>query len=68
MVLPARHPEAAALVAELLNYEIKIDDKGTDRYGAFSTGSHDDLATALGLAMLLDPVTSRGTTAWTPQR
>ncbi len=28
---------------------------GNERYGAFRVGSHDDLATALGLAVLRDP-------------
>lgn len=44
-------PEALALARELQNYEIRVDDKGTDRYGAFRHGTHDDLATALGLAV-----------------
>lgn len=47
--------EAEALADELLSYEIKIDQDGHDRYGAFSTGSHDDLVTALGLATQESP-------------
>ena len=43
--------EAEALAQELLDYEIKIDENGTDRYGAFKVGRHDDLVTALGLAV-----------------
>jgi len=43
--------EAEALARELLDYEIKIDQDGNDRYGAFKVGRHDDLVTALGLAM-----------------
>ncbi len=49
-----RTPEAEALARELLDYEIRVDDDANDRYGAFRVGSHDDLATALGLACLTD--------------
>lgn len=55
--LPANHPEAAAMATELLDYEIRVDENANDRYGAFRTGTHDDLATALGLAVLTDPRT-----------
>jgi hypothetical protein len=51
--LPATS-EAHALAAELLGYEIRVDEKGTDRYGAFRSGTHDDLVTALGLAVLAE--------------
>lgn len=51
--LPATS-EARALAAELLGYEIRVDEKGTDRYGAFRSGTHDDLVTALGLAVLAE--------------
>ena len=47
-------PEATALVEELLDYEIRVDRNGHDRYGAFRVGTHDDLVTALGLAVQLD--------------
>ena len=53
--LPSDDPEAAALVSELENYQIRIPTDGNEKYGAFSVGSHDDLATALGLAVLRDP-------------
>jgi hypothetical protein len=53
--LPPHHQEAQAMMRELKDYEIKIDQNGKDTYGAFSTGAHDDLATALGLAVLDDP-------------
>lgn len=43
-------PEAQALVDELLNYEIRVNDNAHAQFGAFKTGTHDDLATALGLA------------------
>ena len=47
--------EARALVDELLHYEIRIDDNAHGRYGAFRVGAHDDLVTALGLAVQEDP-------------
>lgn len=48
-------PEAIALAHELLDYEIRVDEAGRDRYGAFRSGIHDDLVTALGLAVQVDP-------------
>lgn len=53
--IPATHPEAEALRRELLDYEIRITEDANDRYGAFRTGTHDDIVTALGLATLFDP-------------
>jgi len=44
-------PESEALRKELLDYEIKVDQDANDKYGAFRTGTHDDLVTALGLAV-----------------
>jgi hypothetical protein len=49
-----RTPEAAALARELRDYEIRLSEDANDRYGAFKVGAHDDLVTALGLAVLLD--------------
>lgn len=49
-----RTTEADALAKELLNYEIRVDQDGNDRYGAFKVGTHDDLVTALGLAVQED--------------
>jgi hypothetical protein len=43
--------EAQQLAKELLDYEIKIDQHANDLYGAFRVGTHDDLVTALGLAV-----------------
>lgn len=45
-----RTAEARALATELLGYEIRVDEDGHARFGAFRSGTHDDLATALGLA------------------
>ncbi len=53
--LPANHPEATAMVDELMNYEIRVSEDASDKMGVFKTGKHDDLATALGLAVLMDP-------------
>lgn len=47
--------EAEALAKELLDYEIHVSDDGADTYGAFKTGAHDDLVTALGLACWEEP-------------
>lgn len=43
--------EAEALAGELLDYEIRVSENGNDTYGAFRVGTHDDLVTALGLAV-----------------
>jgi len=48
-------PEMKATIDELLVYEIKVSDNGKGQYGAFKTGAHDDLATALGLSCMDDP-------------
>lgn len=47
--------EAEATRAELLEYEIRVSQDGADTYGAFKTGRHDDLVTALGLATQAPP-------------
>lgn len=47
---------ADVLFDELLSYEIPIDENANDRYGAFRVGTHDDLVTALGLAVQLDRI------------
>lgn len=46
---------ARELAAELRAYELRVDDNANDRYGAFRVGTHDDLVTALGLAVQVDP-------------
>jgi hypothetical protein len=43
--------EAQVLAQELLDYEIHVDEKANDTDGAFRVGSHDNLVTALGLAV-----------------
>jgi hypothetical protein len=52
-VLP-NDKEFAALVRELQEFELRASASGMTS-GAFRTGSHDDLAVALGLACLFDP-------------
>jgi hypothetical protein len=47
------------LVKELFDYEIHVFKEDNDRYGAFWVGTHDDLVTALGLAVQADPPTWR---------
>jgi hypothetical protein len=49
-----RTAEAEALAKELLGYEIKVDEDGDAKFGAFKVGAHDDLVTALGLAVLYE--------------
>ena len=48
-------PAAQELAAELRDYELRVDENANDRYGAFKVGTHDDLVTALGLAVQVDP-------------
>jgi len=47
--------EAEVLAQELMDYEIRVDQDANDRYGAFRVGTHDDLVTALGLAVQAEP-------------
>ncbi len=44
--------EVKALVRELLDYDLKVTDSASFMAGAFKTGSHDDMVTALGLSVL----------------
>lgn len=53
--------EVLATLDELRVYEIKVSQSGTDQYGAFKTGAHDDLATCLGLSVLCDPFSEKVT-------
>ena len=50
-----RTREAGALTDELLNYELRVDQNGHESFGALRTGTHDDLACALGLATQIHP-------------
>jgi len=51
--LPAT-PEARTLAQELDAYEVRVDENANERYGAFRVGTHDDMVTALGLAVQVD--------------
>jgi hypothetical protein len=55
VIVPEGHREAAALLRELKDYSLKVSQDGADTYGALKIGQYDDLATALGLAVLEDP-------------
>ena len=57
--LPPHHPEAEAMARELEDYEIRVSEDANDRYGAFRVGAHDDLVTALGLAVQVEPTVLR---------
>ncbi len=50
-----RTAEAEILAQELLDYQIRVDEKANERYGDFKVGSHDDLVTAMGLAVQAEP-------------
>lgn len=43
--------EARQLVADIKNYQPKLDEHANERYGAFQVGKRDELVTALGLAV-----------------
>lgn len=47
--------QTRALAAELRVYEVRISEDANLSAGAFKTGTHDDMATALGLGCLFDP-------------
>lgn len=48
--------QTRALAEELRTYEIRVSEQTANlQAGAFKTGAHDDMATALGLAVLFDP-------------
>ncbi len=40
-----------AMQRGLLDYEIRVNEHANEQYGAFTVGTHDDLVTALGLAV-----------------
>ena len=48
--------ESETLARELQDYEIRVDEDANMKAGAFKVGTHDDLVTALGLAVLDDPI------------
>ncbi len=44
------HAEEA--IKELVEYEGRVDERANEKYGAFFVGLHDNLVTALGLAVI----------------
>jgi hypothetical protein len=48
-------PDAEELARDLLDYEIEVREDANERHGVFRVGRHDDLITALGLAVQVDP-------------
>jgi len=56
--------EAEVLTEELLNYEIRVTENANDQYGAFKVGTHDDLVTALGLAVQVDRPVQNTRVTW----
>jgi hypothetical protein len=46
-------PEAATLIKELQNFQVKITDAANDVYGAWREGTHDDLVLAVAMALWL---------------
>ncbi len=44
-------PEAETLTREMQNFQVKITDAANDTYGAWRTGTHDDLVLASALAL-----------------
>jgi hypothetical protein len=53
--MPEDLREGRAMLTELLDFERDVDPDANERYGAFRVGTHDDLVTALGLAVIEDP-------------
>ena len=51
--------EVKAMLEELRVFEVRVSESGTDQYGAFKTGTHDDLAVSAALATLEDPYSER---------
>lgn len=50
-----RTAEAWVLAQELSDFEIHVSEDTNERYGAFPVGTQDELVTALGLAVQVDP-------------
>ena len=50
-----RNPVMEELTRDLLDFKIKVAEDANERYGAFRVGRHDDVVTALGLAVQESP-------------
>ena len=51
--------DAEALLEELRTFEVRRSEAGRFLSGAFRSGAHDDLAIAVGLAIVADPAVAR---------
>lgn len=51
-----RTRQAETLAKELRDYEVRVEPDANERYGGFPVGHHDELVTALGLAVQIDPI------------
>lgn len=60
LFIPKGSKEIHAMLAELKSYEIRVTEHANETYGAFVTGAHDDLVTAMGLSIIEDPGEYRG--------
>lgn len=49
---PPDQPGADKLIQELQDFQVRINERGHDRYGSATESAHDDLVIALGLAIL----------------
>lgn len=63
-----RTQETGVLTQELLTYELRVDQDGHERSGAFKVGTHDDLVTCLGLAVQVDDMSEVSGPGGTIQR
>ena len=50
-----RTREAMELARDLQDYEVHVTEDANERYGSFPVGRHDDLITALGLSVQVEP-------------
>ncbi len=48
------HPLRDGIIKEAADYQVRIERAGRAKYGAMESGTHDDMITALGLAVLKD--------------
>ena len=48
------HPLRDGIIKEAADYQVRIEKAGKATYGAMERGAHDDMITALGLAVLKD--------------
>jgi hypothetical protein len=49
--IAAGMPEAGVLIEELMNFKVSISAAGSDTYGSWREGAHDDMVLAVALAL-----------------